>query len=278
MRAARLVLIGRESCIARAWVDELRGAGADVTLIADGASALRHLAMLEPDVILLDLDLDGPLDGFETCRAMRTRTGAPIAVAAASAGAYDEVIALAVGADHFIAGDTPVEVAIARVRALIRRVRGDVLSEVVEVAESSPERTSTGSASRSGTRPRTGARAVTSGHQQAQLTLMGGAGPEGLDERIVDDELEIDLIAREVRVGGVEVALTRIEFDLLVTLARHPRRVLTRDQLMAGAWDEPFDGSHVLDAHLSRLRGKIGRAGGQRVAHAVRGVGYRLRA
>ncbi len=245
MRDARLVLVGRESCSARDWVDDLRGAGADVTLIADGASALRHLPMLEPDLILLDLD--GPLDGFETCRAIRTRTCAPIAIAAASAGAYDEVIALAVGADHFIAGGTPAEVVVARVRALIRRVRGDVLPGVVEVAESGPARTTAGVPSRSGSRPSSGsaprttaraarARAAAGGHQQAQLTLMGGAGPEMLDELIVDEELEIDLVAREVRVGGVEVALTRIEFDLLATLARHPRRVLTRDQLMAGAW------------------------------------------
>jgi DNA-binding response OmpR family regulator len=47
---------------------------------------------------------------------------------------------------------------------------------------------------------------------------------------------------------------------------------------MASAWDQPFDGSHTLDAHLSRMRCKVDRAGGGRVAHAVRGVGYRLRA
>ena len=280
MRDARIVLIGQESCSARAWVDDLRGAGADVTLIADGASALRHLPMLEPDLVLLDLDLDGPLDGFETCRAIRTQTCAPIAIAGASAGAYDEVIALAVGADHFIVGGTPVEVVVARVRALIRRVRSDVLAaSPPSPPQSSPpsSRPSARPASRTMARSAR-ARAAAGGHQQAQLTLMGGAGPEMLDELIVDEELEIDLVAREVRVSGVEVALTRIEFDLLVTLARHPRRVLTRDQLMAGAWEEPFDGSHVLDAHLSRLRGKITKAGGPRVAHAVRGVGYRLRA
>jgi DNA-binding response OmpR family regulator len=106
---------------------------------------------------------------------------------------------------------------------------------------------------------------------------MGGEGADALDERVVEGELEIDLAARDVRVAGTEVPLTRIEFDLLVTLALHPRRVLTREQLMVSAWDEPFDGSHVLDTHLSRLRRKILAAGGGRVAHAVRGVGYRLR-
>jgi DNA-binding response OmpR family regulator len=105
----------------------------------------------------------------------------------------------------------------------------------------------------------------------------GGGGVPAADERIVEGDLEIDLVAHEVRVAGATTELTRIEFDLLVTLARQPRRVFTREQLMASAWDEPFDGSHVLDTHLSRLRGKITGAGGERVAHAVRGVGYRLR-
>jgi DNA-binding response OmpR family regulator len=102
-------------------------------------------------------------------------------------------------------------------------------------------------------------------------------GRDGVAERLVVDDLEVDPISREVWVAGSPVMLTRIEFDLLVTLAEQPRRVFTREQLMQRAWGDAFDGSHVLDTHLSRLRCKVTAAGGRRVAHAVRGVGYRLR-
>ena len=288
MNDARLLIVGREDGVARGWTDHLREAGANISVVGDGASALRHLSMLESELILLDLRLEGPHDGFDTCRAIRARSATIIAVASASDGPYDEVVALAVGADHFIPADTPAEVVVARLRTLLRRARGAVLVDAA-VGASGPGGpggpTGTGVPALERDRSRTGARTgarngvhVRSAARSAQLTLMGGAGPDTLAERIVDGDLEIDLVAREVTVCGAPVALTRIEFDLLVALARHPRRVFTRDQLMASAWEEAFDGSHVLDAHLSRLRGKITAAGGERVAHAVRGVGYRLRA
>jgi len=279
MKDIRTLVVAGENGVARSWLEPLRDVGANVTVVADGTSAVRHLAMLESELVIVDLRLPGTLDGFDTCRAIRTGSCVPVVIASPSAGPYDEIVALAVGADHFVGGDTEVEVVVARLRSLVRRVRGDVMVGSGLGAPSGP-------AARGRSMPESGRRTVReaprpqvshAGVASPQLTLMGGAGPDVLDERIVDGELEIDLVARDVRVAGVEVPLTRIEFDLLVALARHPRRVLTRDQLMVSAWDEPFDGSHVLDTHLSRMRVKIQQAGGGRVAHAVRGVGYRLR-
>jgi len=279
---ARVLVVGGESGVARAWLDDLRGAGANVAVVGDGAAALRHLALIEPEIILLDLRLPGPIDGFDTCRAIRTRSPAIVVMAAETVGVYDEVVALAVGADHFIHSQTGPEVVIARLRSLIRRARGAVLVDAAlgaagTVEQRTPVAARRGPVSRNGHHP-DGLRGDQV-QRPAQLALLNGAnGTDPVAERIQDGDLDIDLVAREVRVGGTLVQLTRIEFDLLVTLARHPRRVFSREQLMASAWDEPFDGSHVLDAHLSRMRGKVGEAGGERVAHSVRGVGYRLRA
>ena len=94
---------------------------------------------------------------------------------------------------------------------------------------------------------------------------------------LVSDGLLIDLDARMVRVAGDEVGLTRIQFDLLAALAENPGRVLTREQLVERVWGDWFGDDHHLDVHLSRLRAKISGAGGPRIAHAVRGVGFRLR-
>jgi len=288
MYGARILVVGSEGGVGRNWLEGLREVGANVSAVLDGTSALRHLEMLEPEVILLDLRLEGSLDGIDTCRAIRTRSAALVVVAAADVGAYDEVVSLAVGADHFLTAETPVEVVVARLRALLRRARGAVLVEVPGGAQAHHAASSNGQRGSNGngrvyTAPsgramvRGGANGA-AGPGAAQLALLSGPNPDDPMERISDGDLEIDPAAREVQVGGSEVELTRIEFDLLVTLARSPRRVFTREQLMVSAWEEPFDGSHVLDTHLSRMRRKIADAGGERVAHAVRGVGYRLRA
>jgi DNA-binding response OmpR family regulator len=90
--------------------------------------------------------------------------------------------------------------------------------------------------------------------------------------------LELDSEAREVRVDGVVVELTRIEFDLLDALSERPRVALTRAQLLERVWGPTWFGDdHVVDVHMSKLRQKLGddpRA--PRYLRTVRGVGYRL--
>ncbi len=261
MNDVRALVVGREDGIARRWVGHLRAQGVDVVLLSDGAEAVRRLILLEPHVVLLDSLLEGALDGFDTCRAIRSQSSTIILMAAAEVGPYEEVVALAVGADHLLAAESPAEVVVARIRALLRRSRGvqqlDAEAQAVAALAS-------GSGEQSARR-------------HSQFVPDDGSPWLGRGERIVDGDLAIDALAREVQIGGHRVAFTRIEFDLLATLARHPRHVFSRDQLMASAWEDPFDGSHVLDAHLSRMRGKVSAAGGERVAHSVRGVGFRLR-
>ena len=90
--------------------------------------------------------------------------------------------------------------------------------------------------------------------------------------------LVIDIGAREVKVDGGLVYLTKIEFDLLDALASSPRRAFGRRALMTKVWgDSWFGDEHVVDVHLANLRRKIG----EPAAHphhikTVRGVGYRF--
>jgi DNA-binding response OmpR family regulator len=104
-----------------------------------------------------------------------------------------------------------------------------------------------------------------------------GGGPDrGAVRRLGD--LELDPDAREVRVQGRVVELTRIEFDLLGALSAHPRVALSRAQLLEQVWGPSWFGDdHVVDVHVSKLRQKLGddpRA--PRFLRTVRGVGYRL--
>ncbi|MGZ8694287.1 MAG: response regulator transcription factor [Gaiellaceae bacterium] len=89
-------------------------------------------------------------------------------------------------------------------------------------------------------------------------------------------ELEIDLRARRVHVGGTEVELTPKEFDLLAALAREPGAAVSRRSLLPDVWDTSWYGStKTIDVHVAALRRKLGDPD---QIQTVRGVGFRLRA
>ncbi|SHN74440.1 winged helix-turn-helix domain-containing protein [Cryptosporangium aurantiacum] len=80
---------------------------------------------------------------------------------------------------------------------------------------------------------------------------------------------------RVATLAGSELSLTRREFDLLAFLARHPRQVFSRTQLIDAVWGARFRYSErTIDVHVRRLRVKLADTGPQIVT--VRGVGYRL--
>jgi DNA-binding response OmpR family regulator len=91
-------------------------------------------------------------------------------------------------------------------------------------------------------------------------------------------DLTVDLPAREARIGGRMLDLTRLEFDLLAHLAAHAGRVVPRRQLLAEVWRQPWSsGDRTVDVHLSWLRRKLGEtAAAPRYLHTVRGVGVKL--
>jgi two-component system OmpR family response regulator len=89
-------------------------------------------------------------------------------------------------------------------------------------------------------------------------------------------ELTIDQGARAVLVGGHRVDLTRIEYELLSSLAKRPGQVVSRARLLAQVWGFDDYDSNKVDVHMSALRRKL-EAHGPRLVHTVRGVGYVLR-
>jgi DNA-binding response OmpR family regulator len=92
-------------------------------------------------------------------------------------------------------------------------------------------------------------------------------------------DLSIDLRSRTVRRGEREMSLTRREFDLLVTLARQPRRVFTKDQLINIVWgDDAAVSPNAVETYISYLRTKLQTPGGEPLNTTVRGAGYALRA
>jgi len=91
-------------------------------------------------------------------------------------------------------------------------------------------------------------------------------------------DLVIDVESRELRVDGVEVELTRIEFDILSMLSAAPRKAFTRQELLDNVWGSSWYGDdHIIDVHVANLRKKLGEDGAApRHLKTVRNVGYRF--
>jgi two-component system, OmpR family, response regulator len=87
--------------------------------------------------------------------------------------------------------------------------------------------------------------------------------------------LRLDPAARRAELAGAELPLTAREFDLLAYLVRRAGRVLSKQDLLAGVWDDAFEGDpNVVEVYVARLRRKLG-PDGPRI-DTLRGAGYRL--
>ncbi|GAB6876664.1 response regulator transcription factor [Thermaerobacter litoralis] len=104
-----------------------------------------------------------------------------------------------------------------------------------------------------------------------------GGGPPAGEPPLHAGRLTIDPAARTVSVDGRPVSLTRSEFDLLHTLARHRGQTLTRQQLLDHLrGGDYFGDERVIDSHIRNLREKLEPFGLRHLIATVWGVGYRF--
>lgn len=111
---------------------------------------------------------------------------------------------------------------------------------------------------------------------RVRAVLRRAAAPEAGDEEIRFGRLRIDRPGHRAWVDAKEVALTALEFKLLVTLHERRGRVQSRDTLLSDVWGYAASvTTRTVDTHVKRLREKLGPAGSY--VETVRGVGYRFR-
>jgi DNA-binding response OmpR family regulator len=104
--------------------------------------------------------------------------------------------------------------------------------------------------------------------------LIEAAGPEvDLVVEPLAGGIRLDPSVRTAVRDGEPVDLSRLEYDLLLFLARHPRQVFSRSQLLSQVWGHTHTTSRTVDVHVSRLRTKLDDPG---VVTTVYGLGYRL--
>jgi DNA-binding response OmpR family regulator len=91
-------------------------------------------------------------------------------------------------------------------------------------------------------------------------------------------DLVMDLVDRRVSRAGVELELTRREYELLEYLIRHKNEVVTRDMIARDVWKETTGAmTRIIDVYINALRKKLDRMGRSALIQTVRGVGYVLR-
>ncbi len=120
-----ILVVDDEPKVARLARDYLEKHGYRVLTAGDGQSALTIARREKPDLIVLDLMLPN-IDGREVCRILRRESDVPIIMLTALAEEVDQITGLEIGADDYIAKPFSPRALVARVRAMLRRTRGDI--------------------------------------------------------------------------------------------------------------------------------------------------------
>ncbi|WP_027892848.1 response regulator transcription factor [Calidithermus chliarophilus] len=128
--SASILIVEDEARLADILEDYLRREGYRTERAKDGGRALELWRALQPDLILLDLMLP-VLDGLEVARRVRAESAVPIIMLTARDDEVDKLLGLGLGADDYVVKPYSPREVVARVKAVLRRVRGSVLAPEV---------------------------------------------------------------------------------------------------------------------------------------------------
>ncbi len=121
-----ILVVDDEPKIVKQARDYLENGGFRVIAAGDGKTALAMARSDQPDLVVLDLNLP-KMDGLDVCRALRRESDVPIIMLTARVEETDRLIGLELGADDYITKPFSPRELVARVRAVLRRVRGGLL-------------------------------------------------------------------------------------------------------------------------------------------------------
>jgi DNA-binding response OmpR family regulator len=118
----KILIVEDEVALQETLAYNLQKQGYEVEAVGDGRDALTAAREGKPDLILLDIMLPG-MDGFEVCRILRQEMNTPVLMLTARDDEVDRVVGLEVGADDYLTKPFSMRELIARVKAMLRRVR-----------------------------------------------------------------------------------------------------------------------------------------------------------
>jgi DNA-binding response OmpR family regulator len=122
--SASILVVDDEPAVTDLLAYNLRKAGYEILLAADGREALRLVRQSSPDLILLDLMLP-EVDGLDVCRELRKTSDVPVIMLTARGEEIDRVVGLELGADDYVTKPFSVRELLARIKAVLRRAQPD---------------------------------------------------------------------------------------------------------------------------------------------------------
>ncbi len=135
MSKTRVLIVDDEPKLVRLVHEILTATNYQVLAACNGANALEAIALEQPDLILLDLILPGDMDGYEVARRVRQFSDVPIIMLTAKVREADILRGFEMGADDYITKPFSAKELLARIRAVLKRVKGDAVppaeSEIV---------------------------------------------------------------------------------------------------------------------------------------------------
>jgi len=131
---AKILLVEDEVKLARVVADYLTAAGFDVLKAYTGKEALAFFRHEKPDLVILDIMLP-ELNGLEVARIIRKESSTPIIMLTAKVEESDRVLGLEMGADDYITKPFSLRELVARVKAVLRRARGEVFTPTLRVGD-----------------------------------------------------------------------------------------------------------------------------------------------
>ena len=220
MRKTRILIVEDDERLADLTKEYLESNGLVVSVEPNGSLAVDRIKNERPDLVVLDLMLPGE-DGLSICRRARPDYSGPILMLTARTDDLDQVLGLEMGADDYMSKPVRPRVLLARIRALLRRIKDS----------------DAGSSGADG----------------------GDSADAEEQTRLVFNDLVVDKSMREAWLNDESIELTSAEFDLLWLLASNAGNVLSREEIFTCLRGIEYDGQdRSIDVRVSRIRPKIG--------------------
>jgi DNA-binding response OmpR family regulator len=214
----KVLIVEDEDSLQETLAYNLKRQGYEVDITGDGNVAVSKALEQRPDLILLDIMLEG-IDGFEVCRIIRQELNVPIIFLTARDDEIDRVVGFEIGGDDYVSKPFSMRELMARVKARLRTRR--LLNEK---DNSMPDQEIV--------------------KDTKDIRTFGN--------------LQINLKRREILLNGTPLAFKHKEFDLLELFTQHHERAISRDFILQKVWGYDYDGDgRTVDVHVRWLREKI---------------------